>query len=218
MTIKMDLAQFGEVLNKVSHNEANKENVPPRAPTAPREQPTQSNDQRVSYPWGWLRKQIPYIQDAVIKFSTDHSLVNAYKFWEIDSDTYVVEHDYINTFIAKITLYQAMFLSQIQIPAIIILVPSSDEQFKLLFRISTFLAKHDDLSPCVFHLQIQPETAPKPPDSALHAHKHIVSLILINAPLLPKSVLIKMREFLVALEVITENNSANNPPPNPFTE
>ena len=163
----MDLAQFCEVLNKVSHKEANKENVPHGAPTAPREQPTQSNDQRVPYPWGWLRKQIPFIQDAVIKLSTDRSLVNAYKFWEIDSDTYVVEHDYINTFIAKITLYQAMFLSQIQIPAIIILVPSSDEQFKLLFRISTLLAKYDDLSPCVFHLQIQPENAPKPSDSAL---------------------------------------------------
>jgi len=210
----MDLAQFCEVLNKVSRTEANKENVPPSAPTAPREQPTQSNDQRVPYPWGWLHKQIPFIQDAVIKFSTDRSLVNAYKFWEIDSDTYVVEHDYINTFTAKITLYQAMFLTQIQIPAIIILVPSSDEQFKLLFRISTFLAKHDDLSPCVFHLQIQPENAPKPSDSALHTHKHIVSLILINAPLLPKSVLTKMREFLVALEAIIENN----PPTNPFAE
>jgi len=214
----MDLAQFCEVLNKVSNKEANKENVPPTAPTASIEQPTQSNDQRVPYPWGWLRKQIPAIQDAVIKFSMNPSLINAYKFWDIDSDTYIVEHDYINTFIAKMTLYQAMFLSQIQIPAIIILVPSSDEQFKLLFRISTFLAKHDDLSPCVFHLQIQPENAPKPPDSALHAHKQIVSLTLINAPLLPKSVLIKMREFLAALEITTENNSANNPPTNPFTQ
>jgi len=214
----MDLAQFCEVLNKVSNNETNKENVPPRAPTAPIEQPTQSNDQRVHYPWGWLRKEIPAIQDGVIKFSMNPSLVNTYKFWDIDSDTYVVEHDYVNTFIVKMTLYQAMFLNQIQIPAIIILVPSSDEQFKLLFRISTFLAKHDDLSPCVFHLQIQPENTPKPPDSALHAHKQIVSLTLINAPLLPKSVLIKMREFLAALEVITENNSANNPPTNPFTQ
>jgi len=187
-------------------------------PTAPNEQPAQSKDQRVPFSWGWLRKQTPFIQDAVIKSSTDRNLVNAYKFWEIDSDTYVVEHDYINTFIAKITLYQAMFLSQIQIPAIIILVPSSDEQFKLLFRISTFLSKHDDLSLCLFHLQIQPENAPKPSDRALHTHKHIVSLILINAPLLPKSVLVKMREFLVALEAITENNSEHNPPTNPFTE
>ena len=192
------MAQFCQVLNKVSHNEVNKENVPPTEPAAPREQPTQSNDQQVPYPWGWLRKQIPVIQDAIIKYSTNRSLINAYKFWDIDSDTYVVEHDYINTFIAKMTLYQAMFLNQIQIPAIIILVPSSDEQFKLLFRISTFLAKYDDLSPCVFHLQIQPENAPKPPDSALHAHRQIVSLILFNAPLLPKSVLLKMREFLAA--------------------
>jgi len=214
----MDLAQFCEMLHKGSNNEVNKENVPPAAPTAPIEQPTQSNDQRVPYPWGWLRKQIPAIQDAVIKFSRNPSLVNAYKFWDIDSDTYVVEHDYINTFIAKMTLYQAMFLNQIQIPAIIILVPSSDEQFKLLFRISTFLAKHDDLSPCVFHLQIQPENAPKPPDSALHAHKQIVSLIVINAPLLPKSVLIKMREFLATLEVFTDNNSVNDPSTTPRTQ
>jgi len=212
----MDLAQFCEILNRVSRTEENKENVPPSVPTAPKEQPTQSNDQRVPYPWGWLHNQIPFIQDAVIKFSTNHSLVNAYKFWEVDSDTYVVEHDYINTFIVKITLYQAMFLSQIQIPAIIILVPSSDEQFKLLFRISTFLAKHDDLSPCVFHLQIQPENAPKPSDSALQTHKHIVSLVLMNAPMLPKSVLTKMRQFLVALEAIAEKNSENNPPTNPL--
>jgi len=198
------------VLNKVAHKEANKENVPPEAPAEPSAQPTQSNDQNVSYPWRWLRQQIPFIQDTIIKFATDRNLVNSYKFWEIDSDTYVVEHDYTNTFIAKITLYQAMFLTQIQIPAIIILVPSSDQQFKLLFRISTLLAKYDDLSPCLFHLQIQPDKAPKPSDSALHTHKHLVSLILINAPLLPKSVLTKMREFLVALETITENNLPTN--------
>ena len=201
MTIKMDLAQFWEVLNKV----ANKENVPPEASAEPSTQPTQPNDQNVSYLWRWLRQQIPFIQDAIIKFATDRNLVNSYKFWEIDSDTYVVEHDYTNTFIAKVTLYQAMFLTQIQIPAIIILVPSSDEQFKLLFRISTLLAKYEDLSPCIFHLQIQPEKAPKPSDCALHTHKHLVSL-LINAPLLPKSVPTKMREFLVVLETITENN------------
>jgi len=214
----MDLAQFCEALKKVSNNEANKENVSPAASTASIEQPTQSNDQRVPYPWGWLHKQIPVIQDPVIKFSMNPSLINAYKFWDIDSDTYIVEHDYINTFMVKMTLYQAMFLNRFQIPTIIILVPSSDEQFKLLFRISTFLAKHDDLSPCVFHLQIQPEKAPKPQDSALQAHKQIVSLTLISAPMLPKSVLIKMREFLAALEIITENDSANNPPNNPFTQ
>jgi len=152
MTIKMDLAQFCQVL----HSAANKENVPPESSAEPSAQPTQSNDQKVPYPWGWLRQQIPFIQDTIIKFASDRTLVNAYKFWEIDSDTYVVEHDYMNTFIAKITLYQAMFLAQIQIPVIIILVPSSDEQFKLLFRISTLLAKYDDLSPCLFHLQIQP--------------------------------------------------------------
>ena len=45
----MDLAQFCEVLNKVSNNEANKENVPPRPPT----RLTQSNDQRVPYPSGY---------------------------------------------------------------------------------------------------------------------------------------------------------------------
>jgi len=61
MTIKMDLAQFCEVLNKVSHKEANKENVPPGAPTAPREQPTQSNDQRVPYPWdGSVNKSLSF--------------------------------------------------------------------------------------------------------------------------------------------------------------
>jgi len=211
----MDLAQFCQILNKVSRTEENKENVPPSVPTAPTEQPTQSNDQRVPHLWGWLHQQIPLIQDAVIKFSTNHSLINAYKFWEIDSDTYVVEHDYINTFIVKITFYQAMFLNHFQIPAITILVPSSDEQFKLLFKISTFIAKHDDLSPCVFHLQIQPETAPKPSHSALHTHKQIVSLVLMNAPMLPKSVLTKMREFLVALEAITEKNPETNPPTNP---
>ena len=100
----MDLAQFCEVLKKVSNNEANKENVSPAAPTASIQQPTQSNDERVPYPWGWLRKQIPVIQDAVIKFSMNPSLINAYKFWDIDSDTYIVEHDYVNTFVAKMTL------------------------------------------------------------------------------------------------------------------
>ena len=137
----MDLAQFCQILHKVSRTEENKENVPPSVPTAPTEQPTQSNDQRAPHLWGWLHQQIPLIKDAVIKFSTNPSLVNAYKFWEIDNDTYVVEHDYINTFIVKITLYQAMFMNHFQIPAITILVPSSDEQFKLLFKISTFLAK-----------------------------------------------------------------------------
>ena len=214
----MDLAQFCQVLNKVANKETNKENVPPTAPNTPIEQATQSDEQRLPYPWGWLRKQMPVIQDAVIKFSTNPTCINAYKFWDIDSDTYIVEHDYINTFVTKMTLYQAMFLTPMQIPAIIILVPSSDEQFKLLFRISTFLAKHDDLSPCVIHLQIQPETAPKPSANAFHAHKQIISLILLNAPMLPKSVLRKMREFLAAFDIITTQNSADNPTTNPFTQ
>jgi len=211
----MDLAQFCQVLHKVSRKDENKENVPPTVQNAPTEQPTHANDHQGPNLWKWLHQQIPLIQDAVIKFSTNYSLINAHKFWEIDSDTYVVEHDYINTFIVKITLHQAIFLNHFQIPAITILVPSSDEQFRLLFKISTFMAKYEDLSPCIFHLQIQPETAPKSSHSALHTHKQIMSLVLMYAPMLPKSVLTKMRELLVAIEAITEKNSETNSPTNP---
>ena len=213
----MDLAQFCQVLHNVSRKEENKENVPPTEQSATPEQPIQSNDNRTPTLWGWIHQQIPLIQDAVIKFSTNYSLINSHKFWEIDSDTYVVENDYINTFMVKLTLHQAIFLNRFQIPAITILVPSSDEQFKLLFKISTFLAKYEDLSPCIFHLQIQPETAPKPSHIALETHKQIMSMILTHAPMLPKSVLTKMRQFLTETEAIMEKKSETNAPTNQET-
>ena len=206
----MDLSRFCQVLRNVSRKEENKENAPPTEQSATTEQPTQSNDNRTPTLWGWIHQQIPLIQDAVIKFSTNHSLINDHKFWEIDSDTYVVENDYINTFLVKCTLHQAIFLNRFQFPAITILTPSSDEQFKLLFRISTFLAKYEDLSPLIFHLQIQPETAPKPSHIALETHKQVMSMILTHAPMLPKSVLTKMREFLTVTEAIMEKKSETN--------
>ena len=154
--------------------------------------------------WRWLRQHVPFIQDTIIKFVTNPSIVNSSKFWEIDGDTYVIEHDYINTCIAKVTFYQAMFLAPTQIPVILVRVPSSDEQLKLLFRITSLTAKFEDLSPCIFHVQIHPETAPTPPKCSLYAHKDLVTLLLINAPLLPKTVTTKIRELLVAIEAIKE--------------
>jgi len=197
----MNLSEFCEMLTKID----NKENVPPGASDSSSEQNAQQKEQPVPYPWGWLRQQVPFIQNTIIKFATNRTLVNSFKFWEIDGDTYVIEHDYVNTFIAKVTLYQAMFLVPTQIPVILVRVPSSDEQLKLLFRISTLVAKFEDLSPCIFHVQMQPETAPQPPACSLYAHKDLVTLLLINAPLLPKSVTAKIRELLVAIEAIKEN-------------
>ena len=183
----------------------NKENVPPGTSNSSSEQNAQQQEQPVPYLWGWLRQQVPFIQNTIIKFATNRTLVNSFKFWEIDGDTYIIEHDYVNTFIAKVTLYQAMFLAPTQIPVVLVRVPSSDEQLKLLFRISTLVAKFEDLSPCIFHVQIHPETAPQPPACSLYAHKDLVTLLLINAPLLPKSVTAKIRELLVAIEAIKES-------------
>jgi len=43
----------------------------------------------------------------------------------------------LNTFIAKCTLHQAIILTLIQIPILLIRVPSTKDQIKLLFRIAT---------------------------------------------------------------------------------
>jgi len=192
----MNPSEFCTLLTKID----NKENVPPGTSSSSSEQ----KGQPMHSMWRWLRQHVPFIQDTIIKFVTNRPLVNSSKFWEIDGDTYVIEHDYINTFIAKFTLYQAMFLSPTQIPVILVRVPSSDEQLKLLFRIATLVAKFEDLSPCIFHVQIHPETAPTPPSCSMYAHKELVTLILINAPLLPKSVTVKIRELLVSIEAIRE--------------
>jgi len=190
----MNPSEFCNMLHKFD----NKENVPPGPSNSSREQ----KDQSMPSMWRWLRQHVPFIQDTIIKFVTNCTLVNSSKFWEIDGDTYVIEHDYINTLIAKFTFYQAMFLSPTQIPVILVRAPSSDEQLKLMFRITTLIAKFEDLSPCIFHIQIHPETAPAPPDCTMDEHKNLLTLVLLNAPLLPKSVIIKIRELLVNIEAI----------------
>jgi len=192
----MNPSEFCTMLTKID----NKENIPPGTSNSSTEQ----KDQPMHSMWRWLKQHVPFIQDTIIKFVTNRQRVNSSKFWEIDGDTYVIEHDYINTFIAKCTFYQAMFLSPTQIPVILVRVPSSDEQLKLLFRITTLVAKFEDLSPCIFHVQIHPETAPAPPSCSMYAQKELVTLILINAPLLPKTVTIKFRELLVSIEAIKE--------------
>ena len=160
----------------------NKENVPPGQSTSSSEQ----KDQPMHSMWRWLRQHVPFIQDTIIKFVTNRSLVNSSKFWEIDGDTYVLEHDYINAFIAKCTLHRAIVLTSIQIPVLIIVVALIKDHAKSLLCVAAFVAKFEDLLPCIFQLQIQPGFHQLSPILALPTHRDALDLFLNQAPLLPK--------------------------------
>ena len=69
----MNLSEFCEMLTKID----NKENVPPGASDSSSEQNAQQKEQPVPYPWGWLRQQVPFIQNTIIKFATNRTLVNS---------------------------------------------------------------------------------------------------------------------------------------------
>jgi len=190
----MNPSDFQSMLTKFD----NKENVPPSTASNPNERANESKHST----WQMLKQQVPFIQTAITKFIVSPQQVNHEKMWEIESDTYFLEHDYVNTFIAKCTLYQAMFLSPTQIPVVLIRVLNSEEKLKILFRITALIVKIDDLSPCIFHIQIQPEIASAIPICSLPSHKELITLILLNSPLLPKSVILKMRDMLTGIEAV----------------
>ena len=59
-------------------------------------------------------------------------------------------------------------------------------QAKLLLRVAAFVAKFDDLPPCIFRLQIQPGFHQLSPILALPTHRDALDLFLNHAPPLPK--------------------------------
>jgi len=69
-----------------------------------------------------------------------------------------------------------------------------------LFRITAFVAKLEDLTPCIFYVQIQGEIAPKIPSGSVHTQKDLLTLLLANAPLLPKRVIAQMTELSRTME------------------
>ena len=64
------------------------------------------------------------------------------------------------------------------------------------------VAKLEDLSPCIFHVRIIPDSAPMSLISSLPTQQEILTLLLLNAPMLPKSVIKQMRDLLMHLEAI----------------
>jgi len=190
----MNLSDYGAMLSDCS----NKENVKPASPNGLNELPSSRMPSQSQN----ILQTAQFILDAIIKFETHTQYVDHSKFWEIDGDTFVIEHDDFNTFIAKCTLHQAIILTPIQIPIILIRVSSTKEQVKLLFRIATFAAKLEDLSTCIFHVQITPDSTPVSSISSLPTQQELLTLLLINAPMLPKSVIKQMRDLLMHIEAI----------------
>ena len=82
-----------------------------------------------------------------------------------------------------------MVLQPIQIPVLLIRVRCNNDQTKILFRITAFVAKLEDLPPCIFYVQIQGEIAPKIPSGSVHTQKNLLTLLLANAPLQPNKIL-----------------------------
>jgi len=190
----MNLSDYGAMLSDCS----DKENVKPVSPNVLSELPS---SQTQSQPQNILQTT-QFILDAITKFLTHTQYVDHSKFWEIDGDTFVIEHDDFNTFIAKCTLHQAIILTPIQIPVLLIRVSSTKDQVKLLFRIADFATKLEDLSPCIFHVQIILDSAHVSLTSSLPTQQDLHTLLLINAPMLPKSVIKQMRDLLMHLEAI----------------
>jgi len=190
----MNLSDYGAMLSDCS----DKENVKPASPNVLSELPSSQTQLQPQN----LLQTTQFILDAITKFVTHTQYVDHSKFWEIDGDTFVIEHDDFNTFIAKCTLHQAIILTPIQIPVLLIRVSSTKDQVKLLFRIAAFAAKLEDLSPCIFHVQIIPDSAHVSLTSSLPTQQDLLTLLLTNAPMLPKSVIKQMRDLLIDLEAI----------------
>ena len=103
-----------------------------------------------------------------------------------------------------------MFLSPTQNPVILVRVPSSDEQLKLLFRITTLAAKFEDLSPCIFQLQIQPGFHQLSPILALPTHRDVLDFFN-HAPLLPKTTVQQMKHMHEELDTTMPDILILNP-------
>jgi len=82
-------------------------------------------------------------------------------------------------------LHQAIVSTPIQIPVLLVVVASIKDQAKLLLRVVAFVAKFEDLLPCIFQLQIQTGFHQLSPILALPTHRDIFDFFN-HAPLLPK--------------------------------
>jgi len=68
-------------------------------------------------------------------------------------------------------------------------------QAKLLLHVAAFVAKFEDLLPCIFQLQIQPGFHQLSPILALPTHRDALDLFLNHAPLLPKIAVQQMKHM-----------------------
>ena len=82
-------------------------------------------------------------------------------------------------------LHQAIVSTPIQIPVLLVVVASIKDQAKLLLRVVAFVAKFEDLLPCIFQLQIQTGFQQLSPILTLPTHRDIFDFFN-HAPLLPK--------------------------------
>jgi len=92
-------------------------------------------------------------------------------------------------------LQQVILLTAIQIPVLTITVHLEPEQTKMLLRISTLLAKLEDLSPCIFQLQIQPRSEQLSPILALSTHRKVLDILLNHTFLIPKATVQQIKQI-----------------------
>jgi len=199
----MNISEFCEVLSNCS----DKENLRPASTNSAFELPSQ---QARNLPQNLLQ-MTQFKLDAIIKTESHIQYIDHSKFWEVDGDTFVIKYDDSNTFIAKCTLHQAIVLTPIQIPILLVVVASIKDQAKLLLRVAAFVAKFDDLPPCIFQLQIQPGFHQLSPILALPTHRDALDLFLNHAPLLPKIAVQQMKHMHGELDTTMPNILILNP-------
>ena len=76
----------------------------------------------------------------------------------------------------------------------------TQEQEKMLLRISALLAKSEDLSPFIFQMQIQPSSQQLSPILALPTHKEVLEILLTQAPLIPKAAVQQIKQIYGEIE------------------
>ena len=140
-----------------------------------------------------------YILNLIIQYHTktdfqDHNLI-----WELAEDTYLITLTAPDLVLIKCTLQQAVIYKPEQIALLKITTLNHIDQNKMILRLGLLSAKYGNLSPCAFKVMKNEETGITSLNSVLEVQRIALKFLVEQSPLLPKTLLKRLREDLEAL-------------------
>jgi len=140
-----------------------------------------------------LQQKVQLALDLIVKYNSYNQFVDHQLIWELAENTYSISFGDPHLFLMKCTVQQAVVLTNKQIPVMTITFKNIADHNTATLRIGHMIAKHDDLSPCIFHIRRDELSGIASQNSASHIQIFTLIFLIKQAPLLPKTTLQQLK-------------------------